>query len=342
MTPDHGEPLDTPATPDWEARARYLAGECEGEECEAVRRWLAAAPREAALHAILLRATPVRATTADPDVETALRRMHDRLDAAAVTPLGGARSALRPGRWLPLALAATLVMMVGGVLVRRAAEPGPAIQPPSSFSTAVGERANVRLPDGSTVVLGPASRLVVAGAYGGASREVTLAGEAHFDVLHDAARPFVVRVGDVRIRDVGTRFSVRADPQGAVRLAVTEGAVDVEGPGGERIALRAGGAATWASHVPPAVDPRGVVEADTAWQNGRLVFADASMADVRDGLRRWYGVEIRFDSALAGRHVTATFRGEPASRVIEVIALTLGARVERRADTATMHAPARR
>jgi transmembrane sensor len=52
-------------------------------------------------------------------------------------------------------------------------------------------------------------------------------------------------------------------------------------------------------------------------------------------LRRWYGVELRVtDTALLRRHVSATFVGDSADRVLDVIALALGARVERRGDTA--------
>jgi transmembrane sensor len=74
-----------------------------------------------------------------------------------------------------------------------------------------------------------------------------------------------------------------------------------------------------------------------AWVEGRLEFEDAPLAEVQNQLRRWYGVELRVvDSALAGRHLTASFRDEPAPRVLEIIALTLGARVELRGDTALL------
>src|SRR3546814_10056817 len=50
-------------------------------------------------------------------------------------------------------------------------------------------------------------------------------GEAWFQVAHDAHRPFVVDVGSVRIRAVGTAFSVRRNPEG-VDVMVTEGVVE--------------------------------------------------------------------------------------------------------------------
>ncbi len=80
---------------------------------------------------------------------------------------------------------------------------------------------------------------------------------------------------------------------------------------------------------------RGTATADDlAWTRGQLVFRDAPVGEVAEDLRRWYGVELRVtDSALLARHFTGTFVAEPRDRVVDVIALALGARVERRGDT---------
>ena len=77
---------------------------------------------------------------------------------------------------------------------------------------------------------------------------------------------------------------------------------------------------------------------DTAWTEGRLVFREAPLDEVRDELRRWHGLELRVaddvGSTVAGRHLTATFDGRSADQVLRVLGLALGARVERRGDTA--------
>ena len=80
---------------------------------------------------------------------------------------------------------------------------------------------------------------------------------------------------------------------------------------------------------------------DLAWRYGRLVFRDASVAELGADLKRWYGVELRVtDSALLRRHFTGSFANEPASRVVDVIALALGARADRRGDTVYIRATA--
>lgn len=74
---------------------------------------------------------------------------------------------------------------------------------------------------------------------------------------------------------------------------------------------------------------------------GRLSFTDASLVELQDALHRWYGIQLIIgDSALASRHVTADFTGEPVSRVSAVLGLTLGVHAESRGDTIELHGAA--
>jgi ferric-dicitrate binding protein FerR (iron transport regulator) len=66
------------------------------------------------------------------------------------------------------------------------------------------------------------------------------------------------------------------------------------------------------------------------------------MASVRAELRRWYGIDLQVDSAFAAQHLSTTFDGDSADQVLQVIAMTLGAEVSRRGNTAIIKpAPAR-
>lgn len=84
------------------------------------------------------------------------------------------------------------------------------------------------LPDGSVVELNAGADLAV--EFSSELRGVRLVrGEAHFSVAKDASRPFVVAVGPVKVRAVGTAFNVRFEPA-AVQVLVTEGQVAVDAP----------------------------------------------------------------------------------------------------------------
>jgi transmembrane sensor len=95
------------------------------------------------------------------------------------------------------------------------------------FSTALAQQREIRLSDGSTMLLNTASKATV--FFSMREREVYLAhGEASFNVTHDADRPFLVRAGNNhRMQATGTRFDVRVVTPDIVELIVAEGQVTV-------------------------------------------------------------------------------------------------------------------
>jgi transmembrane sensor len=350
----------TASPPAWEAIARFLAGESHDAEAESVRAWLGAHPGDADLVRELDGALDRLAVTSasEIDVEGALERVAERRDEPDVLPLRP-RLASSPTNVAPrwssratLRAAAVLVVAATGALVLRATRPTTPSSPAAgrTYATAPGQRDSVRLPDGSRVVLGPGSRLVVAASYGAPARDVELTGEGYFDVMHDDAHTFTVRAGGATIRDVGTTFTVRTSEARAggprVRVAVRSGAVLLGGeptasgaPDGEErgVVLHEGDVGVVQADGRAVARPGASTADDTAWTEGRLVFREAPLDEVRDELRRWYGLELRVandvGTAVAGRHLTASFDGRSADQVLRVLGLALGARVERRGDT---------
>ena len=103
-----------------------------------------------------------------------------------------------------------------------------AVPPIAAVSTVVVTPETRTLADGSIVELRPGAEIRV--EYGPSSRRVVLrAGEVHFQVTKDAARPFVVVASGVEVRAVGTAFSVDLGKR-AVDVLVTEGRVAVTSP----------------------------------------------------------------------------------------------------------------
>jgi transmembrane sensor len=310
-----GPPSSTANAPDWERIARYLAGESTPAESADVERWLAAHPSDAraiqALDAATKRLSPARPV----DVEAALRNVKTR--RIRVFPNWG---------W---GIAAAAAIAVFAVLTRPDRVDTPALAP-EAYSTEQRARDTVTLADGSRIILGPASRLSVTSS----SREIELEGEAFFTIVHDAARPYTVRANGVVIRDIGTEFGVRGYDGEPLRVFVTSGAVELA-RSDTRIMLDSGdvGIVQPGGRMSRTADA--VTTDDVAWTQGKLVFREASMAQLAADLRRWYGVELRVsDPTLARRHFSGVvYTNEPADRVANAIALSLGARAERRGDT---------
>jgi transmembrane sensor len=185
------------------------------------------------------------------------------------------------------------------------------------------------------VVLAPGSVLTLAADYGTTTREVTLEGAAYFDVQHDEGHPFTVHTASADIRDIGTAFSVKTAADGEVAVDVTHGivALSARANAAAPVELRAGDRGVLAQQA--VTVRRGTVTADdVAWTRGVLSYRDASLAEVRADLQRWYGLELRIaDSVLARRTLTASFRGDSATQLVRVIALALGADVVQHGDT---------
>jgi len=209
--------------------------------------------------------------------------------------------------------------------------------------TGVGIRDSLTLSDGTRIVIGPLSSVTIPADYGVNSRSVQVRGDAWFDVVHDESKPFTVHAGNAAIVDIGTRFAVSSDAAAGVSVSVTEGAVSLRqlnSPAGQGVILHAGDN----GRLDPdgrVISERGKVTADDlAWRDGRLVFRDAELAEVAGSMRKWYGIEMKIaDRSLNNRHLTATFNGESANRVLETIRLALGVEIERHGDTAVVRLP---
>ena len=330
------------AAPDWEAIARFLAGESRPEEASVIEQWLDANPRDREL----VERLNVEATIepADVDIEAALARVHARMAEPSRPRVLSMPPARRP-LWQPLGVIGLLAAAaVVGVIVTRQAGKGPDQGAQATlartYTTGVGQRDSVRLADGTRVVLGPDSRLTVPADYGTGRRSVELRGDGYFDVVHDPAKPFAVRVGQAVVEDIGTTFSIESDDASATSVSVVAGSVRLRQAqseptsgvvlaAGDRGSIDEAGQASARQHV--------VSDEDVAWTRGQLIFRDAPLSRVANELRRWYGVTLRVnDSTLLNTPVSTSFAGEPADRVLNIIGLTLGARVQRQGDTATL------
>ncbi len=168
-----------------------------------------------------------------------------------------------------------------------------------TYQTAPGETRQIALADGTTIHMNGASKMSV--KLTARQRTVRMAeGEASFEVAHNAARPFVVRVGEVRVRDIGTEFNIRRDSD-STTVSVRKGVVEV--------APVAGGApATRLTPGRQLVDPDGPAAADVheiapdqpfAWQVGQLIYTGQDLSSVAEDLSRRFTTPIHVDGAAA-------------------------------------------
>jgi len=344
MTDDAPRPSGPPdAVPDWDTLGRFVAGESSADEMSQVGKWLDANPAERALIERLSEATAAE-PVAGLDVEGALARVHARMGERTPAVLSPALARAKR-RWHPVAFASLLAAAaVVGFLVRRQAQspPGSVTTVASqTFSTTVGKRDSITLSDGSRVVLGPDSRLTVPPGFGSGSRAVELHGDAYFDVRHDAASPFAVRVGSALIQDIGTAFMVESDDANGTVVTVVTGSVRLraaDSPSGTGVLLAAGERGSIDDAGRTSTERASYPDDDVAWTTGKLVFRDAQLSRVAAEVHRWYGVHLHVsDQSMLSQHVTMTvYTNQPVDQVLHVIELSLGVKIERQGDSAVV------
>jgi transmembrane sensor len=333
--------------------ARYVAGECSSAEAREIERWAAEDPANSVRLAELRALWQAAAPPPPWDIEgmwAGVRRTM-RADRGRSVRIGRAFPSRR--WWGSPLVAAALVGVTAGasLLVLRVSADRPTAQaslPMREYVTPRGQRATFQLPDGTRLVLAPASRLRVPADYRRGVREVYLEGEALFDVVHDSTQPFRVHARDAVAEDLGTRFDVRAYPEdAAVAVAVAEGAVALgraaprgtasAGDAPQGVVLREGELGTLDAAGRVTTARGAALAAYLSWADGRLHFVNTPLPQVAHEVGRWFDLDVRLEgAALADRTVTADFEAQSADELLRALALAVDAQVARSGSTVTL------
>ncbi len=249
-------------------------------------------------------------------------------------------------RWLPFALAASLVLAAsaGGTLLWKQHR-GAAIAP-ENYATAVAVDRDIALADGSQVALGGATRLTT--RFSRDRRDVDLnAGEAYFQVAHDTSRPFVVNAGAVSIRAVGTAFNVRrtgervtiAVSEGRVRIASSEGLANGRSSAAEALEAVAGQQISFDPHASGltvgAISPGRSV----SWREHRLEFVNEPLDSVVANINRYSTRPLVLADAKLGALVfTGTVDTSALDSWLEALPRILPLRVDADGEHVTLSA----
>ena len=332
----------------WAAIERVLAGDATPEDELLVSRWTREDPANEAELRRLEAAWQITSSSGRTyDSRSAWTQLQSRLASgagqadpghASADPVAAARAAdtSRPFRrraMRPTALmwAAVLALVIGGGVIVARVLPHAADAPSlmaRQVTTGIGQRATVRLGDGSVVVLGPRSTLAEVENTEG-ERRIDLSGSAYFDVVHDPAHPFVVAVGAAETRVLGTTFSVRGYADGTpVEAVVESGRVSVRAHAGrDAVVLSPGQMGRIEPDGTVSVRTNVDVAAQLSWRDGTLLFEGAPLSEVVATLERWYSIDITIaDPAIASYPLTATFSDASLSDVLTVVSRTLGVR----------------
>jgi len=249
----------------------------------------------------------------------------DNLKFVPVPGLADARSAKPPKSATALTALAIFTLtsaLLGGIWIEYSAET-------IIYATRMGEHRRIELTDNSHIDLNTDTRIAVRVSL--LQRSVALTrGEALFEVSHNRLRPFTVQVGDLRIRDVGTRFNVRTHDKGAI-VSVMEGEVVLNN--GQTVINEAVAAGSQRSYSEAA--GLGLLEtADagklTAWVQGQLVFKHTPLQEVTTELERYHPVHFSFvDPKLAQTTLSGTFDSHDLDPFLHALQTIMSVEAER-------------
>jgi ferric-dicitrate binding protein FerR (iron transport regulator) len=180
---------------------------------------------------------------------------------------------------------------------------------------------HLTLPDGSSVVLHAGSRLAYPPTFEGKYREVTLHGEAYFDIAHNASSPFIIHTGKVKTTVLGTAFNIKADAKHVV-VSVTRGKVKVEDDSKILAVLSPDQQVQY--DVPESKAAQQTVNANalvTDWTRQDMVFNGITFGEIATLLSKRYGVPVVFkNDLLKNCKIRASFSG---TETIEQVASVL-------------------
>lgn len=217
-----------------------------------------------------------------------------------------------------------IIKAAGGSLVYTA-EAGASAEPLyNSIITPRGGQYQVTLSDGTKVWLNAASTLRFPAAFTGAQRQVTLTGEAYFEVAKNADKPFFVAVNNLRVTVLGTSFNIMAyEDEVAINTTLLEGAVKVT-EGNNTTLLQPGEQAQLGRQGNVRVVKNADLNAVMAWKNRLFWFEQDDIYTVMRQLSREYNIAVEIRGNIQ-RHFTGSIpRDVNVSTVFEVLEKTGG------------------
>ncbi len=186
-----------------------------------------------------------------------------------------------------------------------------------------GGEYQVVLADGTKVWLNSASRLIYPQSFMGKERRVVLSGEAFFDVVHDAERPFIVETSRMNVKVLGTRFNVNDyDDNEEVSTTLVNGSVEIVSGGQQAFRLVPGEQAYGKENE---LEKREVnVRLYTSWIDGKFLFNNTELEEIVKQISRWYDVEIFFsnESVKKVRFTGAIVKFKPLDDLVRMIEST--------------------
>ena len=301
--------------------SKFLSGEASPEEAMLLEDWKEETPENRAHYEQSERLFFMLHTSgkaAEIDTTGAWEKVSTQLGQEKIKPLYSKTILLR------IAAALILLLGIGSVFVLFFNTNAEGV----SYMADNTEK-DIKLSDGTEVTMYAHASLTADKDFGKTNRLMRLKGDATFSVVHDETMPFVIDAGNVFIKDIGTRFTIRSSPDtDTVYVRVDEGIVLLFDSMGSALEIRATEKALYIRSKKQIVKE----ETTVAQPNSQLSFRNNALGEVITILNATYHTNITVQNAsLKDCKITTRFEHEDLETIIGIITETLGLSYEKTA-----------
>ncbi|MFB9055667.1 FecR family protein [Mariniflexile ostreae] len=199
----------------------------------------------------------------------------------------------------------------------------------TTITTLKAERKEILLDDGSKVFLNANSSISYASNFT-KKRNITLKGEAFFNVARNTKNPFTVTVNHIETKVLGTSFNIKSTPNNKTIVSVNTGKVVVYSKidSKNKVFLTKNEQVTFFNHAPLKIS-RNPSDDLMAWTENRIVLNNETLESTTKILENWYNVSIEFmDEDLKHETISGKFNNETLKNVMTSIALLKNLKIE--------------
>ncbi len=194
-----------------------------------------------------------------------------------------------------------------------------------TYTSEKGSVSTIHLEDGSSIWLSSASKITLHRSSNG-EMSAELNGEAYFDMIPDPARKFTVNLEYFKVKDIGTKFNIRAYSfEPSVFTTLVEGKIDlyknVDKPA---MSMIPGDYLNYDKKSNLMAVYQQDPSISTAWKDGKFVFINKTLSEICLELENWYNVEIiiRNKSLAKAKYTSVIKRTTTVKMVLKMLALT--------------------
>jgi len=259
-----------------------------------------------------------------PDTGKAWSKLHARLDAEKLIPSGIATAKNRLVPKLLRAAAVVLVLLGVSAVIYTSLNRKPKFE---MVQLTTGNDANTlikTLNDGSVIYIAQNSLFSFPEQFENKSRNVSLKGEAFFDIASNPDKPFIIETDEALIEVLGTAFNVKTQNGKGFELSVDRGKVKVtlkKDPSHTEL-VSAGEKITAVKNN--LVKTKHVINQANAWYKQRMHFKDESLQNIISVLNRNFNTTfVVAGNEIGNRKLTVTFNKETEGTMTELICVTL-------------------